>query len=153
MMAGDTSAAMRDVLGWLLQNSTHDRKAPAVVATTPAGELHEFGAMMAAVVAAVAGWRVLYLGPNVPAAELVRIAKESRARAVLASLSNREDAPAVLRDELLRLRDGVGSRLHIIVGGAATEDHRLTFRRAGIELVQSRAALRQALDAIWTRST
>ena len=62
------SAVVRDVLGWLMQNAKPEGEAPTLVATTVAGEQHEFGAMMAAAAAALEGWRVIYLGPNLPAA-------------------------------------------------------------------------------------
>ena len=58
------SAVVRDTLGWVLATLEPQGDPPTIVVATPAGELHEFGAMMAAVVAAQAGWRVRYLGPN-----------------------------------------------------------------------------------------
>jgi methanogenic corrinoid protein MtbC1 len=145
------SAAVRDVLGWLLQNATHDRKAPVFVASTVSSELHEFGSMMAAVVAAVAGWRVVYLGPNIPASELVRVAKEARAKIVVMGIVNREGV-GELRTELQELRDGLGAHAAIVAGGAATDEHRLSLRKARIDLVESRAELKGVLDALWTRA-
>src|SRR4051812_36533252 len=58
------SAVVRDVLGSVMQNATPAADAPTLIVTTVAEEQHEFGAMMAGVTAAIAGWRVLYLGPN-----------------------------------------------------------------------------------------
>ncbi len=45
------STAVRQVLDWLLGRYEASRDAPLLVVGTPAGELHEFGAMLAAVVA------------------------------------------------------------------------------------------------------
>ena len=145
------SAVVRDVLGWLLQQAAPARNAPALVATTVGGEHHEFGAMMASVIAAMAAWRVVYLGPNVPALELVRVAKDLKARVVLAGIVNPTSA-SDLRDEMLRLRQGMGARATILAGGVAAADHRLTLRKARIELVANRSALRDRLDTIWTRT-
>ncbi|NIR98916.1 MAG: MerR family transcriptional regulator, partial [Gammaproteobacteria bacterium] len=42
------------------------------VLTTPSGELHEFGALLAAILFSMHGWQATYLGPNLPAAEIAR---------------------------------------------------------------------------------
>ena len=41
-----------------------------VVVGTPAKEYHELGALMVAMLAAMYGWSVLYLGPDLPAEEI-----------------------------------------------------------------------------------
>lgn len=46
------STAVRQVLDWLLGRYEAPRRAPLMVASTLAGDLHEFGAMLASVVAA-----------------------------------------------------------------------------------------------------
>ncbi|MDP9097364.1 MAG: cobalamin B12-binding domain-containing protein [Verrucomicrobiota bacterium] len=40
--------------------------APFIVVATPAGQLHELGAVMINAVAAQLGWRTIYLGANPP---------------------------------------------------------------------------------------
>lgn len=72
------SAMVRSQLGAMLRLFAPEVGAPSAVATTPAGELHELGALMAAVVAAMSGWRSVYLGPNLPVSEVVHAAKTSR---------------------------------------------------------------------------
>lgn len=146
------SSVVRDVLGWLLQNAVPTQGAPTLIATTIAGEGHEFGAMMAAAVAAVAGWRVLYLGANTPAVDLARAARTSNARVIVVGIVGEEGADAV-RAEAAALRGYVGSRAKIVAGGAASADHRLTLKRARIEILESRADLRRLLNALWTRDT
>ncbi len=143
------SAVVRDVLGWMLQTATRREDAPTLVATTVADELHEFGAMMAAIVAAVEGWRVIYLGPNLPAAEIARTAKAAEAQAVVLSVVNPQPTRP-LRDELTALRRALGKRTTVIAGGASAADHRLTLSRSSIEHVESRAAFRSLLRRYWT---
>jgi DNA-binding transcriptional MerR regulator/methylmalonyl-CoA mutase cobalamin-binding subunit len=144
------SAAVRDVLGWLMQNAKPAADAPALVASTVADEQHEFGAMMAAAAAALEGWRVIYLGPNLPAVEIAGIAREARARAVLVSVVNPQPTGAV-RDELTALRSGIGKRVAVIAGGASATDHTLTMRRASIEYAEHRDALLASLARVWSR--
>jgi DNA-binding transcriptional MerR regulator/methylmalonyl-CoA mutase cobalamin-binding subunit len=145
------SAVVRDVLGWVMQNATSEADAPALVATTVAEEQHEFGAMMAAAAAALAGWRVIYLGPNLPAMEIARIARDARARAVLVSVVNPQPTRS-LRDEFTALRSGMGKRIPIIAGGASATDHKLTMGRSSIEHAEHRGALLTSLARVWTRT-
>jgi methanogenic corrinoid protein MtbC1 len=139
------SAAVREILGWMMQTASPREKAPTLVATTIATELHEFGSMMAAVAAAISGWRVLYLGPNLPASEIARFARDADARAVALGIVMPQPTN-VVRDEISALRRGLGKRTTVFAGGISAADHRLTLRRAAIEQIDSRAAFQQALE-------
>jgi DNA-binding transcriptional MerR regulator/methylmalonyl-CoA mutase cobalamin-binding subunit len=143
------SSVVRDVLGWVMQNAAATPEAPALVATTVAEEQHEFGAMMAGAAAAIAGWRVLYLGPNLPAAEIARVARDANARAVLLSVVNPQPTRS-LRDEFTALRSGAGKRIPIIAGGTSASDHKLTMGRSSIDHCDNRTSLLSALDRIWS---
>jgi DNA-binding transcriptional MerR regulator/methylmalonyl-CoA mutase cobalamin-binding subunit len=145
------SAVVRDVLGSVMQNSTPSVDAPTLIATTVAEEQHEFGAMMAGVAAAIAGWRVLYLGPNLPAPEIARTARDARARAVLLSVVNPQPTRS-LRDEFTALRSIAGKRMPIIAGGASASDHKLTMSRAAIEHAENRGVLMTSLERLRARA-
>lgn len=145
------SAVVRDVLGWVMHNAATGTDAPTVVASTVADEQHEFGAMMAGAIAAVSGWRVLYLGPNLPATEIAKLAREANARAVLLSVVNPQPTRS-LRDEFIALRSTVGKRMPIIVGGTSATDHRLTMARSSIDHADNRASLVSTLDRIRARA-
>jgi methanogenic corrinoid protein MtbC1 len=156
---GDTGVAnehlatsiVRDALGGMLQTAVADPNAPVLVAGTLGGELHELGAMMAAIVAAARGWRVLYLGPNLPAEEFVRASKALRPRVVCIGVTDIDDLRPV-RFEISRLRRGLGSKPTIVAGGTGTDEHRLSLRRARVKVVTNRDELRTLLDGIWTRA-
>jgi DNA-binding transcriptional MerR regulator/methylmalonyl-CoA mutase cobalamin-binding subunit len=144
------SSVVRDVLGWLLQSAVPSPNAPTLIATTIAGEGHEFGAMMAAAVAAVAGWRVLYLGANTPATDLARAARASGARVIVVGIVGEEGGDEV-KSEAVALRKAIGSRAKIVAGGTAAAEHRLTLKRARIDILESRVELRRLLNTLWTR--
>jgi methanogenic corrinoid protein MtbC1 len=145
------SGVVRDVLGSLLQTAAPVENGPTLVATTVAGEPHELGAMMAAVVAAVAGWRVIYLGPNLPGDEIARVAKESRAAVTALSIVNPQPTKS-LRQEFEALRGGLGKRATVVAGGASAADHRLTMLRASIVHVENRGAFASLLDKVRART-
>jgi MerR family transcriptional regulator, light-induced transcriptional regulator len=90
--------------------------APRIIVATPAGQLHELGAIIASATCASAGWRVTYLGTNLPAAEISGACLQNQARAVALSIVFPEDDPD-LEEELQRLRTFLPQDVDIIVGG------------------------------------
>jgi methanogenic corrinoid protein MtbC1 len=101
-----------------------------MVVTTPAGQLHELGALVVAAAAASEGWRATYLGPNLPAEEIAGAAEQNEAKAVALSIIYPADDPRQGYElEKLRryLRDGVV----LFVGGRATESYRKTLDAIG----------------------
>ena len=107
------SAVMRRVVGSLLEASSDREGAPAIVVATPSGERHEFGAMMVAAMAAAAGWRAEYLGPDIPA-DAIAVAVERHApRLVALSVVN-----SVLPEgEIAALRAQLPKDVTLILGG------------------------------------
>jgi DNA-binding transcriptional MerR regulator/methylmalonyl-CoA mutase cobalamin-binding subunit len=141
------SAVLRRVLGEVTRNLLARATGPRLVVATPSGQHHEIGAMIAALAAALAGWRVTYLGPDLPAADLARAAREVGAAAVALSLTIL-DAAAV--EEIRTLRRLTGKRMPILLGGRAMSrlDGRLD--RAGVLRVRDVPALRAALNDVAT---
>lgn len=113
------TAMVRTHLGALLALFSADPDAPSALTTTPAGELHEIGALMAALLARMAGWRAVHLGPNLPAAEIARGAREAAADAVLVSVVALEPGRAAA--ELSDIARSVAPHTAIVVGGAAAQ--------------------------------
>jgi methanogenic corrinoid protein MtbC1 len=114
------SAMVRTHLGAMLRMFAPEPGAPSCVATTPTGEHHELGALMASVVAAMTGWRSIYLGPDLPPGELTRAARRSAASAVLVSVVSL--APAATGEFLREVDSALPSRTALVVGGAAAQD-------------------------------
>ena len=139
------SATTRDVLSWILKSFGVDAGAPAILVATPAGELHELGGLMAAVVAAGAGWRVHYLGPNVPAADLVTAARQTRAKCVALSIIYPE-SPAKVVGEVKAVRAALLDSVPVIVGGRGAKELAAELSDAGVSLVAHARALRNHLE-------
>lgn len=138
------STAVRQVLDWLLGRYEASSDASLVVVGTPAGELHEFGAMLAAVVAADAGWRVLYLGPSLPAEEIAVAAERSGAAVVAVSVVDGEsEDEARAGEELVALRSGLPEGVLLVTGGRRSS--RVT--PEGVRRVTDLDAFRQVLLA------
>lgn len=112
------SSIIRTLLGKLSMNPEAQASASSLILSTPKGELHELGALLAASIAATEGWRVTYLGPNLPATEIARAVHESRPRAIGLSIVYPSNDIEV-RGELLQLRTAIPREVALIVGGRA----------------------------------
>ena len=118
--------------------------APSVVVATPAGSRHVIAASLAAAAAAAAGWRVLFLGGDLPVSEITRAATPANARAVALSVVYSDDATGLLGD-LRQLREDLPADVVLIVGGPALLRHARALARSGIEVGETLYALRAAL--------
>jgi MerR family transcriptional regulator, light-induced transcriptional regulator len=122
------SGIIRSVLGTLLANQPRNPGVRRLVLGTLTGELHEFGALLAAVLAAGSGWRVTYLGPNLPADEFLAAAAAVGAQAVAVSALHVPSPQALTEAEALV--SGLPSQLALIAGGARARDLPPLTRRA-----------------------
>lgn len=138
------TAVVREVLGWVRESSETSGSGPTVVVATPANQVHEGGALLAAAAAAAEGWRVTYLGVNLPSAEIAAAAVRSGARAVALSLIHPDDDPAI-PGHLAALRRALPSDVTLLVGGGATAAYEDAIEAAHGESVDSLAELRSAL--------
>lgn len=140
---------VRDFLADLRRRNRPRPGAPVVIVTTPSGEPHEFGALMAGISAAMDGWRDIYLGPGTPSEEIASIARDTNARAVALSLADPGDDPAVL-DDLEQLRRYLPGGIPIFVGGTGARNQKTRLEDAGLRCLASLDDLRGALRGIRT---
>jgi MerR family transcriptional regulator, light-induced transcriptional regulator len=111
-----TSAALRDYLAQRVQSMQLTASAPRLVVGTPIGQLHEMGAVISAALARKAGWQVTYLGPSLPAEELVHACLRNQAQVLVLSIIYPLDDDA-LRQDLNRLSKLRPESLEIVMGG------------------------------------
>lgn len=123
------SMVVRDFLTAQIPGSQVSRGAPELVASTPAGMMHELGVLLAATTARDLGWRVTYLGPSLPATEIARVATSRKARAVALSVVHPAGCEQI-RGEIMQLRSALPKETPIIVGGRAAESYRKCLPRS-----------------------
>ncbi len=138
------TTTIRRVLVWMSDLAVSDANAPMVVVGTPAHQMHEIGAMMAATTAVSCGWRVAYLGPNLPADELARAVRYAKASAIALSVVYPTEDPA-LHEELRALRAALPADVGIMVGGSGAQHYAQTIRDIGAQQLSSLASMRQWL--------
>lgn len=91
------------------------RGSHVVLAGLP-GEQHALGLQMAGLVLANAGWRVLFLGPDCPLADMVAVARETGARSLALSVSSAHKG-SESSTRIRRLRQKLPTRTGLLVGG------------------------------------
>ena len=108
------SSLVRTVLGGLLRTAPRGPVGHTIVFATTAGERHELGVLAAAVLAAEAGFNVIYLGPDLPAEDIATVAKTSGASAIVVGATLAKPAKQVARLATL------APRAVLLVGGPNT---------------------------------
>ncbi|HET9066594.1 MAG TPA: MerR family transcriptional regulator [Gemmatimonadales bacterium] len=124
--------------------------APRLLAATPAGEAHSVGAALAAGIAALDGWSVTYLGPNLPAKEWADAARSIGAQVVAVSVVAPQE-PARVVEELQLLRAALPPSVTVAVGGSGTERMVEAFAIAGVIRCDSLSDLRTLLARVAAR--
>jgi len=112
---------LRNLLSSLIRLYPPNAHAEAIVMATPAGERHEFGILLAALVAATRGWRVVYVGADLPADEIAYAIRMTKSRYVALSLVNQYPEAAA---ELRALAQQLSANVRVWVGGAEAIQYR-----------------------------
>jgi methanogenic corrinoid protein MtbC1 len=137
------TAAARNLLGSLIRvQSPRDGRAGLVFATPP-GERHELGIMAAAMLAAVAGLGVVYLGADLPLEDVVEAARRTGARAVILGMTVSRDG--IAPEEIARaVAQALPRGVEVYAGGQATDGRSEAFRSAGVVTLRDFDALEGA---------
>ena len=140
------SAVVDRVLAELADQSTAMEGSKRLAVATLPGERHALGARLVAALAALHGWRISYLGADLPASEIAAAATALGVDAVAVSMvveGGVGAAPAALRE----LRAGLASGVDLLVGGRASAGLDLAGLPAGIRRLGSLDDLRTYLLA------
>lgn len=116
------SATMRHLLGSFLRlHARRDAKIRLLFAT-PAGDRHEIGILGAAMLAASSGLGVSYVGPDLPASEIVEAVKSAGAQVLVLGLTLTGDLRPRER-ELRAIVRGLPADVELWAGGPGAEAH------------------------------
>ena len=138
------SAIVHDVVAEGMRELAPGANAPTIVVGTLAGEPHAIGALLVGAAAAAEGWNVVYLGANLPAAEIASAASAVHARLVAVSMVLVDDRERIVR-ETGDLRAKLDRDAALLVGGEGAIAMRRELARMDVEVVASLAELRDVL--------
>jgi methylmalonyl-CoA mutase cobalamin-binding subunit len=106
---------------------------------------------LAATAAALDGWTVLYLGVEMPAADVVVAATSGQANAVALSIVRTDDEATLVR-ELRAIVANLPSGIPLLVGGAGAVGIAESLSKSGIIVCESMGDMRRVLARQRTRS-
>ncbi len=141
------SAVIRSFLSNLIERHVPNDNAPIIISATPRGQDHELGAMIAGVVAASVGWKVVYLGPNLPVEEIAAVADSLEAKVVALSIVYPNDDPQLKKD-LINLNRMLPKNISLIVGGRAAGGYLDVLDEINAIVVKDTKQLKTELEAV-----
>jgi len=143
------SSIIHDILAEAMRSTARVSGAETLLVATPSGERHAIGAVLIGAAAAVDGWRVIYLGADLPAKEIAAAAVATEASVVAMSIVYVPDRDHTL-DELRTLRARLPASVAVVVGGAGALLLAPELAQAGIRvgahLADLSAVLEDAVD-------
>lgn len=125
------SAVTRNLLGSVMRMYQPDPHSSRIVIAAPAGELHEFGILAAAILAAASRLEATYLGANLPGREVIDAATRTGANVVLIGVTNPEPADRVI-DEVQLVARGLPREIPLWIGGARPDSILEDLARDGV---------------------
>ncbi|MBT8398268.1 MAG: MerR family transcriptional regulator [Gemmatimonadetes bacterium] len=138
------SVEIRRFLEWMLGTVNRSEGAPVLVSGTPAGERHELGAIISAITGAAEGWDSVYLGPDLPAEEIVLAALRLEAEVVALSCVD----PSIVDtfpEEIGKVRERLPADVQLVVGGPAVNGRPEVQALEGVEVLADFQELRTRL--------
>jgi methylmalonyl-CoA mutase cobalamin-binding subunit len=142
------SAAVRSLLGGIIRAMPQPARKPNLLLTTLARDRHEFGVLGAAMLAALGGLRVTYLGCDLPAEEIVDAARRSAANAVVLGVTYLESAPRSAAD-VARIARILPGGVELWLGGPQSAAFRGVAAR--VQVLPDLAAYETALARLGAR--
>ncbi|MEP7308866.1 MAG: MerR family transcriptional regulator [Acidobacteriota bacterium] len=127
------SSTMRNILGSFLRLYARADVAVRLLFATPSGERHEIATLGAAMLAASSGLDVTYLGPDLPAREIVESVKPANARVLVLGLTSTSVGAARARELHTIVRD-LPKDVELWCGGRGAERHRALISTRGLIL-------------------
>lgn len=124
--------------------------APVIVVTTPAGQTHEIGALMVSLLACADGWNDMYLGPNLPAEDIVAAVVNSGARALALSIVYPGDDPRI-EAEFAFLQRYLPANTSVFVGGRAAAHYSSAIDRINAGYYETLTEFRDGLEKARSR--
>lgn len=140
------TVVIRRFLEWMLGTIAVTDEAPVMVAGTPAGEKHELGALLSAVSGAAEGWKSVFMGPDLPAHEVVSAAQRLDSRVVsLSCVDPRTEGTFI--GEIMQIREELPEDIQLILGGPLAISNRAAFSVEGVRVLNDFKELRGFLSA------
>ena len=125
------SSTLRNILGSFLRLYARPEASTRLLFATLAGERHEIGTLGAAMLAASSGLGVAYLGPDLPAREIVESVRPAGAQVLVLGLTATSAGKAKERELRTIVRD-LPKEVELWAGGRGAARHASIIRSRGL---------------------
>jgi DNA-binding transcriptional MerR regulator len=115
------SACMRSLLGGLVRLRRPPDGAARLLLTTPTSELHEFGILSAAMLAVSHDLQIAYLGPDLPAPDILAAAEKCAPQAVVLGIME-TNATLAVRNHVQRVAAELPASIELWLGGTGAAE-------------------------------
>lgn len=140
------SAYLRNKIGARLHHIAERRNSPRVLLACLPGEQHELGLLLFALLLKTRGYRVLYLGADLPLPQMRLAAETAQVAAVVLSASTLPLTPA-LKGNLLKCANELDAP--VMLGGPISERQQQEWERLGVTpLGSAHASAAERLEAV-----
>jgi len=127
------SSTIRNILGSFLRLHARQDAPARLLFATPSGDRHEIGTLGAAMLAAASGLGVTYLGPDLPARDIVESVKPARAQVLVLGLTTGSAAKTKERELRIIIRD-LPKDVELWTGGRGAVRHAAIIGGRGLVL-------------------
>jgi methanogenic corrinoid protein MtbC1 len=138
---------VRTMMWEMLRSLQHDPAAQRLVIGTPTGQMHELGALAAALATAEAGWQPVFVGTGLPSEELAAAADGFSARGVALGVTHAMDNGRAMQ-EIQKLRRHLGVQRHLLIKGPVNRVWDQLLERVQAHRVESWRALVRTLQTL-----
>lgn len=138
---------IRKILSSLVDNSSVTSTSPSILISTPKGQLHELGALIIAVLASSDGWRVTYLGPDLPAEEIAAAVIRLNPNLIAVSIVYPHDKNT-LDQEMQKMKRFLNGRTNIIAGGRSVYYYQEILDSMDVKIVDDLTEFRHELEKV-----
>ncbi len=128
------SGLIRSLLNSLIRLYPPTKQSDTIVLSTIQGERHEFGLLLTALLATSRGWRVVYLGTDLPALEIAHALQLTNSRFL--ALSMVTGPTREFEEEMEALARSIHPSTRVWVGGAEATGYRKIIDSAGWVLIR-----------------
>jgi DNA-binding transcriptional MerR regulator/methylmalonyl-CoA mutase cobalamin-binding subunit len=144
------SASLRTLLGALSRLAGADRGGPRLLFATPSGDRHEFGILAAALLAALGGLHVTYLGPDLPSGQIADAATRGGTHVVVLGLTFGATQPSSIA-EVQALMETLPPSVELWLGGPLPAGFEDAPSRPGLYVLRDFGALEVQLARVGSR--
>jgi methanogenic corrinoid protein MtbC1 len=124
------TAVARATLTWIRERVVVPEGAPRIAVATPQGQHHELGALLVAAAATTRGWRVTYLGANLPVVDILAAARHVQCDTIALSIVH-PAGDRGLRAALRAMVKAMPRNFGLLIGGGAAPSYGTAVGRRG----------------------